>query len=996
MTGNQLTRLALGGSVLTRWIGLAAGLLCLTGPAAAQTSTPSSPSARPPLTELLRTPRETLKTLYYAVRVYDYRPEFIDEAIACLELDDNQKADTPEAARLAIQLEVILRELSVPLNAAPQVAAIDSETIFQLYNGSCQRMGMVKADNATVILYQGNECTIAVHRQTDGLWRFDRATLARIPAMYRAVLARHRDLDADRKGLREGYTDAYTTMRHFVTDCLQGDYYAAAQALDLSGLSTDQRADQGPVLAQQLACVVQRAGWTFFQEIPNRPSAPSYTWHADRTGRIVLERVKQRDGVEAWLFTRQTVANLPRMYQQALSRQPDVRWVRLGKVVPVLPSAVTAAALKQRPASVPHHLSSPRAVLMGFFRCMDEADTSDAKQVEALDYLDLGNITQANRRVVGTKLAAMLEAVLRKLEIDLSVVSEDWNAPPMVRGQRQGLRVEIARQRDGCWRFSQATLAQVPGLYDKVAAQEKADRNRASQLESARDTMATFLAAVNAHDYELAGTCLDLQAVREAARDEVGPVLAFKLKYVIDRIGRVYIQSVPDEPNGARYIFYRGDLGRIVLSRKDEGRRKGSWLFTAETVRRIEPMFRAAFNTPPARGLDGIDKITSPTLAESPGIWLRTRLPAWVQRRVWRLEVYQWLGLALAALSGWLVSRLILGPLYRLTSWRLRCSGSCLTLAYVFQKMRPLTWVVAWWLFFRLFAFMDLPMNLLDAVVPLKRFGLAVLLGWLGFQIIDLVTAICTNSELLKPHRNLSEMVVPVLVRALKGVVIIIVLIDLVYQLGQGDSLTHFLTGLGVAGLAVSLAAQDGLKSFFGTLLLISERSFKLGDHIQVGSQEGTVEQVGFRSTRLRTPEGSLLTIPNSTIAAAGIDNLGVKSFRPYSTSVLVGYETAAADLGRYREGLLQWLRQHPGIDHDKAKISIERFTEHGVELTLSLLLANGSEEQKVKDDINLEILRQAQILGIGLADSRKPAPAAEEPPAREAAPTSMRKFRAA
>jgi len=96
-----------------------------------------------------------------------------------------------------------------------------------------------------------------------------------------------------------------------------------------------------------------------------------------------------------------------------------------------------------------------------------------------------------------------------------------------------------------------------------------------------------------------------------------------------------------------------------------------------------------------------------------------------------------------------------------------------------------------------------------------------------------------------------------------------------IYQVGQGELLGRFLTGLGVAGLAASLAAQDALKSFFGTLLLIGERSFKIGDRILVGSQEGIVEQVGFRSTRLRTPNGSVLTIPNSTIATAAIDNRG-------------------------------------------------------------------------------------------------------------------------
>jgi MscS family membrane protein len=137
--------------------------------------------------------------------------------------------------------------------------------------------------------------------------------------------------------------------------------------------------------------------------------------------------------------------------------------------------------------------------------------------------------------------------------------------------------------------------------------------------------------------------------------------------------------------------------------------------------------------------------------------------------------------------------------------------------------------------------------------------------------------AVYTDSELLKPHRSLGDMIVPVTVRVAKAVVVLVVLTYLVYLVGQGDLLGRFLTGLGVAGLAASLAAQDALKSFYGTLLLIGERSFKLGDRIAVNGQEGTVETVGFRATRLRTVEGSLLTIPNSTIATASINNLGAK-----------------------------------------------------------------------------------------------------------------------
>ena len=166
-------------------------------------------------------------------------------------------------------------------------------------------------------------------------------------------------------------------------------------------------------------------------------------------------------------------------------------------------------------------------------------------------------------------------------------------------------------------------------------------------------------------------------------------------------------------------------------------------------------------------------------------------------------------------------------------------------------------------------------------------------LGRLGLRLIDLAMAVYTNTESLRPDRNLADMIVPVSVRLGKGAVLLIVSTYVVYQIGEIDLLGRFMTGLGVAGLAASLAAQDARKSYFGTLLLIGERAFKIGDRILVGGTEGVVEQVGFRSTRLRTAEDSMLTIPNAIIAAAPIDNMGARSHRRFSTTITMGADAS-------------------------------------------------------------------------------------------------------
>lgn len=805
-----------------------------------------------PLRDKLGSPRDTLQTLYYSVDVYDYFPGIIADAVLTLDLGDSMPGDAASASLLAVQLEAVLNFLEVPPAGVPDKTSTDAVT-----------------------LYDAEEIKVVMRKYTDGLWRFDRPTVERIPAMRRIVAIRQKDRIAERVALREGYTDARTTMKHFWLDALTGDFTAASRALDLSGLGTAQRRESAAPLAQMLAFVLQRRGYTYLQLFPDNPSAPPFTWHADRDGRISLERVHSTDGKDAWVFSRTTVAKIAQMYQAAQPAIADLKFQRLGLLVP--PVALDAGATARRPDTVPERLGSPRALLMSFFRAMDAAETNDAVIVEALECLDLGAIPEKDRRGLGTTLAGKLEAVLRALRLDLSAISDAWDAPPVTLADARGIKVELVRQKDGCWRVSDSSVARTPELFEKLAAKERADRDRSGQFESARDTTVSFLGAASGNDLAAAARCLDLSDFLPGVENEIGPVLAYKLKYVLDRTGRIYVQEVPDDPDGPRYALYRGEIGRVVLGKKSADPRKGAWLFTPESVKRIEPMFRQVMRRPVDASLRGrVTMEHGPEFWDAPGVWLRLRIPEWAQRPLGPLDQYQWVGLGLAFLASGVAAYLMLAQLHVIVGFILRQFGSVLTTPFVARTLRALTWLAWVLIFFRLAAMLDLPVAMLDGVLAFHKFVMAGLLAWLGFGLVDLAMAVYTNSELLRPHRSLGDMVVPVTMRALKGLTVVVVATYVVYQVGQGDLLGRFLTGLGVAGLAASLAAQDALKSFFGTLLLIGERSFKIGDRVSVdGKVQGTVEQVGFRSTRLRTQDGSVATIPNSTIAGASVNNFG-------------------------------------------------------------------------------------------------------------------------
>jgi hypothetical protein len=285
---------------------LTLGCLVGTVPAvlaqAAQSAEKAPVPARSPR-ECLTSPRETLKTLYFAVVAYDLQPQLVEEAVACLDLNSALVEDgKAEAIRLAIELEQILRILCVPILGVPD-----------------------KSPGDDVTLFAEGDIKIVLTRCPDGLWRFNSDTVRRIPAMLCAAQGRFRDLQAQRVGLVEECTDPCATMRRFLQDMFARDFYDAARCLDLSTIEREERGEKGPLLARQLAFVMQRRGWVYMQEVPNQPSGPSYTWYADKFGRIALERRRLEDGKEAWVFNKKTVRNIGAMYEAVKGLPPDPR-----------------------------------------------------------------------------------------------------------------------------------------------------------------------------------------------------------------------------------------------------------------------------------------------------------------------------------------------------------------------------------------------------------------------------------------------------------------------------------------------------------------------------------------------------------------------------------------------------------------------------------------------------------------------------------------------
>lgn len=182
-----------------------------------------------------------------------------------------------------------------------------------------------------------------------------------------------------------------------------------------------------------------------------------------------------------------------------------------------------------------------------------------------------------------------------------------------------------------------------------------------------------------------------------------------------------------------------------------------------------------------------------------------------------------------------------------------------------------------------------------------------------------------------------------------------------------GINLNGLVAGLGIGGVIVTLAAQDTAKNLFGGLMIFLDKPFIVGDWIQMDNYEGTVEDISFRSTRIRTFENSLVNVPNSIITNSSIINWSRMEKRRYKTNLVLELDTPLEKVNCVVNRIREMLKQHDDVIDDSIIVKFDNITENGINLliysyTNSVDYATFLEEkQKINYKI-IQILREENV----------------------------------
>ncbi len=238
---------------------------------------------------------------------------------------------------------------------------------------------------------------------------------------------------------------------------------------------------------------------------------------------------------------------------------------------------------------------------------------------------------------------------------------------------------------------------------------------------------------------------------------------------------------------------------------------------------------------------------------------------------------------------------------------------------------------------------------------------------WGLLRVVDVLAE--TMTRLAKDRNSNVHGFIPLIQKAVRTFLFVIAVILVVQNLGY--SVSSLLAGLGIGGLAVALAAQETLGNFFGSISLVADRPFKVGDWIQVGNKvDGNVEEIGMRSTKVRTWSKSLMSIPNKVLASEIIENWSKMPKRRVKQYIAVTYSTPADTMHDLVEDIRQLLREDEGVQQDFILVNFTDFAESSLQILVYYFTSTTAwlKYMDIRQRINIKIMKAIEARGASMA----------------------------
>lgn len=252
-----------------------------------------------------------------------------------------------------------------------------------------------------------------------------------------------------------------------------------------------------------------------------------------------------------------------------------------------------------------------------------------------------------------------------------------------------------------------------------------------------------------------------------------------------------------------------------------------------------------------------------------------------------------------------------------------------------------------------------------SAISHSYSFLIAMLVGWMLARLFDAVYVEYLEPWAHKTENELDDQLMPVL---RKGVKIIIWTMAVVIGMNNaGYDVGALLAGLGIGGLALAMAAKDTVSNVFGGFTIFTDQPFRLKDRIVVSGYDGIVEEIGVRSTRLRTLAGRVVTIPNASFSDAPVENISAEPSRKVTLNLGLTYDTTAEQMQQAMDILREIVATNKQTE-DKVILSFNGFGDFALNIMFIYYISKPSDLAQTQTDINMAILKQFNSKGLEFA----------------------------
>jgi len=468
-------------------------------------------------------------------------------------------------------------------------------------------------------------------------------------------------------------------------------------------------------------------------------------------------------------------------------------------------------------------------------------------------------------------------------------------------------------------------------------------------------TVLGFLQAAQAENYTIAAQYLQLSAAR---RQSEGEQLAIKLKTVMDKAFAGSLKHVSTLPEGAPQegippgrqrlgTMSSGDVDvNLDLVRVTDPNVGKIWLISSDTLTKIPELY---------------DQVEARRV--------ESKLPKWLVKYEFAgMALWQWfalvLALPIAAGLAWLILALLEVPL----RWWAEKRGQP---GLQWRSVSAPIWLLAGTIVHHILSgYLGMPLLQRHYYGEVAAVAVIVSFNWILWRVIRWFFGRMRSRALAHGHAGTGSLVL-LGERIVKPLIFVLAALAVFSRLGF--DMTTALAGLGIGGIAIGFGAQQTIANLFGGVSVLGDEVIRVGDVCKFGDRTGVVEDIGLRSTRVRTEDRTLLVIPNGTVATINVENFSRRDKILFKTVLGFHLDTPAANLNSILSEIRRVVSDHPKIEKATVRVRLVELAPASlnVELLCYVLTQDFNEFAEIREELLLRIMHFVEDSGNSLASSQ-------------------------